>query len=79
MLTSVPAPNGVAEIELGPVGRGATVSAKLYVWDSTTKALVQLRRAAIALQRPDLVVAAVRAPPQTLVTRPIDVSRTSPS
>ena len=73
VLTEVPAPDGIAEIELGPVGRGATVSAKLYVRDSTTNALVQLRRAAIALQRPDLVVAAVHAPPQTLATRPIDV------
>ena len=33
----------------------------------------QLRRAAIARLRPDLVVAAVHAPPQTLTTRPIDV------
>ena len=72
VLSTVPAPGGVAEIELGPVPRGATVSAKFYVRDAK-QALVQLSRATIARLRPDLVVAAVHAPPQTLSTRPIDV------
>ncbi len=73
VLKDVAAPEGVAEIELGPVARGATVSAKVHVRDATSQGLVQLRRAAIARLRPDLVVAAVHAPPQTLSTRPVDV------
>jgi hypothetical protein len=73
VLNDVAAPDGVAEITLGPVARGATVSAKVHVRDPTSHALVLLRRAAIARLRPDLVVAAVHAPPQTLTTRPIDV------
>ena len=72
VLSNVSAPGGVAEIELGPVPRGATVSAKFYVRDAK-QALVQLGRATIARLRPDLVVAGVQAPRQTLPTRPIDV------
>ena len=73
VLTNVAAPGGVAEIELGPVARGATVSASVHVRSSSTGGLFLLRRAAIARLRPDLVVAAVHAPPQTLTTRAIDV------
>ena len=73
VLRNVAAPDGVAEIDLGPVARGATVSAGVHVRNPTTAELVQLRRAAIARLRPDLVVKAVHAPPQTLTTRPIDV------
>jgi hypothetical protein len=73
VLKDVSAPDGVAEIELGPVARGATVSASVHVRSSATTGLVLLRRAAIARLRPDLVVAAVHAPPQTLTTRSIDV------
>jgi hypothetical protein len=72
VLSNVAAPGGVAEIELGPVPRGATVSAKFYVRDAN-QALDQQSRATIARLRPDLVVVAVHAPPQTLSTRPIDV------
>ncbi len=73
VLRNVAAPGGVAEIELGPVARGATVSASVHVRSSSTGGLVLLRRAATARLRPDLVVAAVHAPPQTLTTRAIDV------
>ncbi len=73
VLRNVAAPDGVAEIDLGPVARGATVSASVHVRNPTTAELVQLRRAAIARLRPDLVVKAVHAPPQTLTTRPVDV------
>jgi hypothetical protein len=73
ILRNVAAPAGIAEVDLGPVARGATVSANVYVQSSPTDPLVQLRRAAIARLRPDLVVAAVHAPPQTLTTRSIDV------
>ena len=73
VLRDVAAPAGIAEIDLGPVARGATVSASVHVRSGTTGQLFQLRRAAIARSRPDLVVAAVHAPPQTLTTRSIDV------
>ena len=73
MLHDVAAPDGVAEIKLGPVERGANVTAMVHVRSGTSAALVPLRRVAIALLRPDLVVAAVHAPPQTLTTRPVDV------
>jgi hypothetical protein len=73
VLRDVAAPDGVAEIDLGPVARGATVSANVQVRLPTSGTLVQLRRAALARLRPDLVVAGVHAPLQTLSTRPVDV------
>jgi len=73
VLRNVAAPEGVAEVDLGPVSRGATVSARVDVLEPTSRTLVQLRRAAIARLRPDLVVTAVHTPPQTLTTRSIDV------
>jgi hypothetical protein len=73
VLEDVAAPAGIAEIDLGPVARGATVSTRVHVRSGTTGQLFQLRRATVARLRPDLVVAAVHAPPQTLTTRPIDV------
>ena len=73
VLHDVAAPDGVAEIKLGPVERGANVTVMVHVRNGTSAALIPLRRVAIALLRPDLVVAAVHAPPQTLTTRPVDV------
>jgi hypothetical protein len=73
VLKDVAAPAGIAEIDLGPVPRGATVSATVLVRNGTTGQVFQLRRATVARLRPDLVVAAVHAPPQTLTTRSIDV------
>ena len=73
VLHDVAAPGGVAEIKLGPVERGANVTVMVHVRNGTSAALIPLRRVAIALLRPDLVVAAVHAPPQTLTTRPVDV------
>jgi hypothetical protein len=73
VLRNVAAPAGIAEIDLGSVARGATVSATVHVRNGTTGQLFQLRRATVARLRPDLVVAAVHAPPQTLTTRSIDV------
>jgi hypothetical protein len=73
VLRDVAAPDGVAEIDLGPVVRGATVSARVQVRAPSSQTLIPLSRAAFARLRPDLIVAAVHVPPQTLSTRPVDV------
>ena len=72
-LNDVPAPNGVATIELGPLERGAAVGVMVQVRGEQSPRTVILRGDATARLRPDLVVAAVHAPPQTLTTRPVDV------
>ncbi len=72
-LNDVPAPNGVATIELGPLERGAAVGVVVQVGGEPSSRTVVLRGEATARLRPDLVVAAVHAPPQTLTTRPVDV------
>ena len=72
-LKDVPAPNGVATIDLGPLERGAAVGVKVQVRGEQSPRTVILRGDATARLRPDLVVTAVHAPPQTLTTRPVDV------
>ena len=72
-LKDEPAPNGVATIELGPLERGAAVGVIVQVRGEPSSRTVVLRGEATAKLRPDLVVAAVHAPPQTLTTRPVDV------
>ena len=69
----VSAPGGVALVDLGSVVRGAAVSVKVHFRGDDTRQLLELRSAATARLRPDLVVADVHAPPQTLSTRAIDV------
>ena len=71
-LKDVAAPGGVAQVDLGKVARGATVNVKVH-FRGTSRQLQELRSAATARLRPDLVVAKVHAPPQTLSTRAIDV------
>jgi len=68
--SNVPTSNGVATIELGPVARGTVIEARVQVNPRRTEVL---QGQAIARLRPDLVVVAVHAPPQTLSTRPVDV------
>ena len=59
-LTDVPAPGGVATIDLGAIERGQRIAAEILVQtDETTRTYV-LRDATKALLRPDLVVTAVR-------------------
>ena len=65
--------DGVATIDLGEVERGATVSVEAHVRGEGIPLTAIRRGETIVKLRPDLVVAAVHAPPQTLTTRPIDV------
>jgi hypothetical protein len=69
-LTDLAVPGGSAVVDLGRVERGRRVEADVLVQADRTYVL---RGAATTELRPDLVVAAVHAPPQTLTTRPIDV------
>ena len=72
-LKDVGAPGGIANVHLGQVARGAAVSVKVHVRGEDVRRLHEVRGAATARLRPDLVVADVHAPPQTLSTRAIDV------
>ena len=72
-LKDVAATDGVARIDLGEPGRGATISAEAHVRGQNPERTAIHRGETIVKLRPDLVVAAVHAPPQTLSTRPIDV------
>ena len=70
-LKAVRVTQGVATVMLGTVPRGTTIHATVQI-ERATRTVV-LREDAIARLRPDLVVAAVHAPPQTLSTRAVDV------
>lgn len=71
--TGVAAPAGVATFELGPLERAQPVKAQVqFETDSGPRTYV-VRAETTARLRPDLAVASVQAPPQTLTTRPIDV------
>ena len=72
-LKDVAAPGGVATIDLGEVGRGAIVSTEAHVREASPPRTAIHRGETIAKLRPDLTVAAVHAPAQTLSTRAIDV------
>ena len=72
-LKDVAAPAGVAAIDLGEVGRGAAVSVDAHVREQSPPRTAIHRGATIVKLRPDLVVAAVHAPAQTLSRRPIDL------
>jgi hypothetical protein len=72
-LEAVPVEDGVATIELGPLARGTKIDAKVQIKETSPPRTLVLRGDAVTRLRPDLVVAAVHAPPQTLSTRPIDV------
>ena len=67
------AKNGVGKLALGKVERGTRVEVQVHVRETEPPGTAILRGDAIAKLRPDLVVAAVRAPAQTLSTRPVDV------
>ena len=72
-LKDVAVADGIARIDLGELGRGATVTAEAHVREESPPRTVIHRGDTTVKLRPDLVVAAVHAPPQTLSTRPIDV------
>ena len=69
----VEAKEGVAGIALGPVEPGTKLDVQAHVRTDDAAGTTILRGDAIARLRPDLVVAAVHAPEQTLSTRPVDV------
>ncbi len=69
----VEAKEGVAGIALGTVEPGTKLDVQAHVRTDDAAGTTILRGDAIARLRPDLVVAAVHAPEQTLSTRPVDV------
>ena len=72
-LQDVPAPGGSATVDLGRLERQRRVEADVLVQTGTPPRTTVLRGETTTLLRPDLVVAAVQAPLQTLTTRRIDV------
>ncbi len=69
--TDVAAPHGAATLDLGPVARGQRVETDVLVQAGGRTHV--LRDATSTRLRPDLVVEAVYAPPQTTTARAIDV------
>ena len=72
-LSDVVAPAGIANIELGQLPRGRLVQAHVLVQPSEGGRTYVATGEARTRLRPDLIVAAVHVPLQTLTTRPIDV------
>jgi hypothetical protein len=70
----VPAPGGLATLSLGALERGRQIRSDVLVRPETPRRTYRLGGETTTLLRPDLVVEGVHAPPQTLTTRPIDVS-----
>jgi hypothetical protein len=69
----VAAPGGAATIPLGTVERGRMIEADVLVQPGERSQTYVLRNQAMTKLRPDLVVAAVTAQPQTTTSRPVDV------
>lgn len=72
-LKDVPIPGGSATIELGELERGQAVETLALIKPGNAPETIVLRDETAVARGPDLVVAAVRAPSQTLTVRPIDV------
>ena len=72
-LKGVPAPQGIATVTLDRVARGRRIEAQALVQTGTPSRTYVLDDSATSMLRPDLVVARVQAPSQTLTTRPVDV------
>jgi hypothetical protein len=72
-LQDVPASGGHASVELGALERGRRIEVLALVQTGVPTRTYFLQGKTTALLRPDLVVAAVDAPAQTLVTRPVDL------
>ena len=71
-LNDVPAEDGSATVTVDPLER-TEVIVQAHVREQAPPRTVIRRGTTTAKLRPDLVVAAVHAPPQTLSTRPVDV------
>jgi len=72
-LKNVPLVSGAATIELGRLARGDRVEVDALVDPEEGGRTEVVRSETVALLRPDLVVASLQAPAQTLSVRPIDV------
>jgi hypothetical protein len=72
-LKDVPAPGGMATIELGGLDRGQAIETLALIKPASAPETIVLRDATTVARGPDLSVAALRAPSQTLSVRPIDV------
>ena len=69
----IEAQDGVAGVALGAVEPGTKLDVQVHIQADEAAKTSILRGDAIAKLRPDLIVAAVHAPEQTLTTRPVDV------
>lgn len=72
-LNDVALDSGAATIELGQLARGSRIESDALIQGESPDRTWQTRSETNALLRPDLTVAAVQAPAQTLTVRPIDV------
>ena len=72
-LKNVPLVSGAATLALGDLARGDRVEAEALVDPEDGGRTEVVRSETVALLRPDLVVASVQAPAQTLSVRPVDV------
>lgn len=70
----VAAPGGVAQIAFDSLEPGLRIQVQAQLLRGTPPRTYVVVGATKSLLRPDLVVAAVHAPPQTLTTRPVDVT-----
>jgi hypothetical protein len=69
-LKDVAAPEGIATLRLGKLARGRKITADVLVKPAQTYVI---RAETLVRLRPDLAVASVDAPLQTLTTRPVDL------
>ena len=65
--------SGAATIELPEVVRGSRIESDALIQDGATNRTWPIRSQTNALLRPDLAVATLQAPAQTLTVRPVDV------
>ena len=65
--------SGAATIELPELARGSRIESDALVRDEATNRTWPIRSQTNALLRPDLTVASLEAPAQTLTIRPVDV------
>ncbi|HET9675362.1 MAG TPA: hypothetical protein VFP31_11190 [Gaiellaceae bacterium] len=72
-LKNVPLVSGAANVELGNLPQGSRIEVDALIDPGDGVRTEVARSEAIALLRPDLTVASVVAPPQTLSVRPVDV------
>ena len=73
ILRNVPVTDGVAEIVLQPFPSGTSVAVDVLFYAGTPRRPYVLHDSTVVRLRPDLVVASLVAPAQTLTTRAVDV------